>query len=63
MANVTVEVSDGIATVLITRPSVNALDAPTFRELTDIFRGFAHTQDASVVILSAPGGSVSSAVA
>ena len=55
MANVTVEVSDGIATVLITRPPVNALDAPTFRELTDIFRGFAHTQDASVVILSAPG--------
>ena len=49
------EIKDQIAVVTLDRPPVNALDAATFRALTETFRGFARSQSAHVAILTAQG--------
>lgn len=49
------EISGRVATVTFDRPPVNALDAQAFREITETFKALGRTQDASVVIFTAPG--------
>ena len=58
MSDVSIEIADRIATVTLTRPPVNALTGDMFRKITDTFRSLAHSRDASVVILTAPGDRV-----
>lgn len=53
--NLRVEIRDRIATVTLARPPVNALDAPTFRELAQTFQALGRTREASVAILTADG--------
>jgi enoyl-CoA hydratase len=55
MKNVRLEIHQRIATVMLARPPVNALDAQTFRELTEVFQALGRGQDASVVIFTAEG--------
>ena len=55
MKNVRLEIADRIATVTLDRLPVNALDAVTFRELTQVFTGLGRTREASVVIFTAAG--------
>lgn len=55
MKNLRVEISDRIATVTLARPPVNALDALTFRQITQAFQELGRTRDASVVIFTAEG--------
>jgi enoyl-CoA hydratase len=55
MKNVRLEISNQIATVTLARPPVNALDAQTFREITEVFRQLGRTREASVAILTAEG--------
>ena len=55
MKNVRLEIADRIATVTLDRPPVNALDAVTFRELTQVFQDLGRTREASVVIFTAAG--------
>ncbi len=55
MDSVRIEIEDAVATVTLDRPPVNALDAPTFREIRDAFRGFGDRTDVRVVILTATG--------
>jgi enoyl-CoA hydratase len=55
MKNIRLEIADRIATVTLARPPVNALDAATFREITQVFKELGHTRDASVVIFTAEG--------
>lgn len=55
MQNVNVEHEGLVAVVSIQRPKVNALDAATFRELTQVFKTLGRTRDSSAVILTAPG--------
>jgi enoyl-CoA hydratase len=55
MKSLRIEIADRIATVTLARPPVNALDAATFREITQAFHELGRTQDASVVIFTAEG--------
>lgn len=55
MKNVRLEIADRIATVTLARPPVNALDAATFRELTQVFQELGRSREASVAILTADG--------
>jgi len=50
--DVRVDVEDGIATVTLARPPVNALSAPMMRELGDVFRELGTGTDAVVAILT-----------
>jgi enoyl-CoA hydratase len=45
-------VADGVATVTIDRPPVNALNRQAYRELRDVFAGFEDREDVRVVILT-----------
>jgi len=59
MANLLIDVSDGIATVTINRPEVrNALDRETVRELTAAMSDFDAAPDVGVVILTGSGEAV-----
>ena len=55
MKTLRVEIADRIATVTLNRPPVNALSGEMFRELTQTFRGFAGSREASVAIITAEG--------
>lgn len=55
MKNIRLEIADRIATVTLARPPVNALDAATFREITQVFKELGQSRDASVVIFTAEG--------
>jgi len=55
MKTLRVEIADRIATVTLNRPPVNALSGEMFRELTQTFRGFARSREASVAIITAEG--------
>jgi enoyl-CoA hydratase len=55
MKTLRVEIVDRIATVTLNRPPVNALSGEMFRELTQTFRGFARSREASVAIITAEG--------
>jgi enoyl-CoA hydratase len=55
MKNVRIEIADRIATVTLARPPVNALDAVTFRELTEAFQQLGRTREASVIVFTAEG--------
>jgi enoyl-CoA hydratase len=53
-----VEVSDGIATVTLDRPPVNALSAPMMREIGRVFTGLGTGTEAVVAVLTADGDRV-----
>jgi enoyl-CoA hydratase len=53
--HVLLDITDGIATVTLDRPPVNALDTTTFRDLTATFTDLAMSRDARVAILTATG--------
>ncbi len=55
MKNIRIDISERIATVTLVRPPVNALDAVTFRELTEAFHELGRTRVASVVIFTGEG--------
>lgn len=55
MKSLRIEISDRIATVTLSRPPVNALDALTFREITHAFHELGRTREASVVVFTAEG--------
>lgn len=50
-----VVVADGVATVTLARPPVNALSAPMMRELAGVFDELGRSRDAQVAILTAEG--------
>lgn len=53
-----VEVADGVATVTLRRPPVNALSAPMMREIAATFSVLERGTDAAVAILAAEGDRV-----
>lgn len=53
--SVHVDTTDGIATVTLDRPPVNALDAAAFRDLADVFESFDHDRSVRVAILTGAG--------
>ncbi len=55
MAAITVTVADHIATVLLDRPPVNAVDGATFLEIRDAFTAFNDDRDVRVAIFTAAG--------
>lgn len=55
---VEVEIHDGVATVTLRRPPVNALTAPMMREIAGVFTGLGRGRDAHVAILTAAGDRV-----
>lgn len=55
MGDVKVEVADGIATVTLDRPPVNAITRSTMVELRDVFRSFADRGDVRVAIFTGAG--------
>ncbi|MDB5885591.1 MAG: putative enoyl-CoA hydratase [Polaromonas sp.] len=55
MKNIRLEIADRIATVTLARPPVNALDAETFREITQVFKALGQSREASVVVFTAEG--------
>ena len=46
------DVADGIGTVQIDRPPVNAMNRQVYRELRDLFLGFEDREDIRVVVLT-----------
>ncbi|MES3021801.1 MAG: enoyl-CoA hydratase-related protein [Pseudomonadota bacterium] len=50
-----IEIADGIATVTLNRPKVNALNAAMFREITAAFKQLGQSREASVIIFTATG--------
>lgn len=55
MGHLTVDIAEGIATVTLDRPPVNAIDTATMRELADTFTSFADRRDVRVAIFTAAG--------
>lgn len=55
MDNLTISVDGAVAVVTIDRPPVNALDRVTMLELTETFRGFAHSRDVNAVVFTGAG--------
>jgi enoyl-CoA hydratase len=55
MENISVEISDHIATVVIDRAPVNAVTMDMLAQLRQIFGGFANNDDVRAVILTASG--------
>jgi enoyl-CoA hydratase len=55
MGDLSVEVSDHIATVTLDRPPVNAVDSATFAEIREVFGGFNDDRDVRVAIFTAAG--------
>lgn len=58
MKYVRVEIDDRIATVTLERAPVNALTGEMFREIEQTFKSLGESQDASVVVFTAPGDRV-----
>ena len=57
MDDVRVEVAEGVATVTLARPPVNALSAPMMREIAAVFADLGRRTDAVVAVLTAEGDS------
>jgi enoyl-CoA hydratase len=55
MPDLRVAVSDGVATVTLDRPPVNAMTSSTFREIAEVFSSFASRTDVSVAVLTGGG--------
>jgi enoyl-CoA hydratase len=55
MSDVRVAVRNGVATVTLDRPPVNAMTSFTFREIADLFHSFASRTDVSVAVLTGAG--------
>lgn len=55
MGDLSVELSDHIATVTLDRPPVNAVDSSTFAEIGEVFTGFNGNRDVRVAIFTAAG--------
>lgn len=55
MSDLTVEVSDHIATVTLERPPVNAVTTATFAEITEVFGALGDDRDVRVAIFTAAG--------
>ncbi len=55
MGAIRVSVADHVATVVIDRPPVNAVDAPTFVEIRDTFRSFDDDRDVRVAVFTGAG--------
>jgi enoyl-CoA hydratase len=55
MGTLTVEIADGIATVTLERPPVNAVDAACMREMAEVFGSFTDRRDVRVAIFTAAG--------
>lgn len=55
MGSVAVDIGDGIATVTLDRPPVNAIDHAAMREITDAFHSFEERRDVRVAIFTAAG--------
>ncbi|MGH9060402.1 MAG: enoyl-CoA hydratase-related protein [Acidimicrobiales bacterium] len=53
--SITVDITDHIATVVLDRPPVNAVDRPTMGEIRDAFRSLDDDQDVRVAIFTAAG--------
>lgn len=56
--DVRVEVSEGVATVTLARPPVNALSAPMMREIAAVFADLGRRTDAVVAVLTAEGDKI-----
>jgi len=54
-ANISVEVTDHVATVTLDRPPVNAVDRPTFEEIRTAFSAFNDDREVRVAIFTAVG--------
>lgn len=55
MADLTVDMNDGVATVTLDRPPVNAVDRSTMAEIRDTFRGFDDDRSIRAAIFTAAG--------
>lgn len=55
MGSVTVDTTDGIATITLDRPPVNAIDGATMAELREIFGSFEDDRSVRVAIFTAAG--------
>src|ERR1700722_15080914 len=55
MGFVSVSVDDGIATILLDRPPMNATTPAVVAEIRDAFLGIPHRKDVNVVIFTAAG--------
>lgn len=50
-----VDIAEGVATVTLARPPVNALSAPMMREIARVFTDLGRRTDAAVAVLTAEG--------
>lgn len=55
MKYINLEVSEGIATVTLSRPPVNAVNNETMAEMREVFSSFADRRDVQVAIFTAEG--------
>jgi enoyl-CoA hydratase len=55
VADLTVEISEHVATVTLDRPPVNAITRDTMAEIRDVFGSFAEQRDVRVAIFTAAG--------
>lgn len=55
MADTILQLADGVATVTIDRPPVNALTIDSYREVTAVFEGLATRDDIRCIILTGTG--------
>ena len=55
MAAITIDVTDGVATVTLDRPPVNAVDRPTLAAIAEAFTSLAPRRDVGAVIFTAAG--------
>jgi enoyl-CoA hydratase len=55
LASTRVAIEDGVATVTLARPPVNALSAPMMRELAGVFDALGRDREAHVAVLTADG--------
>ena len=55
MKNIKVEISEGIATITLDRPPVNAIDNEAMLEMTEVFNSFADNREVRVAIFTAAG--------
>ena len=55
MNSIKLEIAEGIATVTLDRPPVNAVDNPTMKEIAEVFNSFADNKEVRVAIFTAAG--------
>lgn len=55
MSSLHVDIADGIATVTLARPPVNAIDGDTMEEMARVFSGFSDDRSVRVAIFTAAG--------